>query len=299
MSDPVNSTEPTKPKVSVGVYIFDRDGKLMLAGSPKWQGMFIPCGGHIDYGETWIDAAKREAYEETGLEVDSVELVTVANLIDLPYFSKKGHFVSLQVKAQLAGSADEVKMDGREVTEVKWLKPEEWLREEKLEPKSREVIEQFLVNKNSAGANEDYKAGWQRAQADYQNLKREMEDQKKDWAAWSELRVLEEFIPVYNNFKKAMEFAPPELDGDAGKAWLNWKKGVEFIMQQFAGILKSHQVEEIKTVGEMFDPTRHESMVEEASDAPEHTIIREITPGYTMKGKVVQVAKVVVAKKAE
>ena len=153
-----------------------------------------------------------------------------------------------------------------------------------------------VVNVNPT---EDYKAGWQRAQADYQNLKREVEEQKKDWAAWSELRVLEEFIPVYNNFKKAMEFSPPELDGDAGKAWLNWKRGVEFIMQQFAGILKAHQVEEIRTVGELFDPTRHESMVEEVSEAPEHSIIREITPGYMMKGKVVQVAKVVVAKKAE
>lgn len=292
-------TEPIRPKVTVGVYIFDRDGRLMLAGSPKWNGMFIPAGGHIDYGETWVEAAKREVREETGLEVDKVELITAANLIDLPYFSKKGHFVSLQVRAQLASSADEIKMDGREVAEVKWLKPEEWLHEEKLEPKSREVIEQFLVNKNGTGDNQDYKAGWQRAQADYQNLKREVEEQKKDWAAWSELRVIEEFIPVYNNFKKAMEFTPPELDGDAGKAWLNWKRGVEFIMQQFGGILKAHQVEEIKTVGELFDPTRHESMAEEASEAPEHTIIREITPGYTMKGKVVQVAKVVVAKKAE
>ena len=292
-------TEPIRPKVTVGVYIFDRDGRLMLAGSPKWNGMFIPAGGHIDYGETWVEAAKREVREETGLEVDKVELITAANLIDLPYFSKKGHFVSLQVRAQLASSADEIKMDGREVAEVKWLKPEEWLREENVEPKTREVIEQFLVNKNGVGDNQDYKAGWQRAQADYQNLKREVEEQKKDWAAWSELRVLEEFIPVYNNFKKAMEFTPPELDGDAGKAWLNWKRGVEFIMQQFGGILKTHQVEEIKTVGELFDPTCHESMAEEASEAPEHTIIREITPGYTMKGKVVQVAKVVVAKKAE
>ena len=170
-----------------------------------------------------------------------------------------------------------------------------------IEPADETEVMTEIVGSDVQQQVDEYKAGWQRAQADYQNLKREMEDQKKDWAAWSELRVLEEFIPVYNNFKKAMEFAPPELAGDAGKAWLNWKKGVEFIMQQFAGILKTHQVEEIKTVGEMFDPTRHESMVEEASDAPEHSIIREITPGYTMKGKVVQVAKVAVAvaKKAD
>lgn len=146
---------------------------------------------------------------------------------------------------------------------------------------------------------QEYKAGWQRAQADYKNLQREVENQKKDWAAWSELRILEEFIPVYDNFKKAFAFNPPEGEAaEAQKAWGNWKKGIEFIMQQFGNILKAHNIEEIKTVGELFDPALHDSIGEEdAVDVPEHTIIREISAGYTMKGKVVQVAKVIVSKK--
>jgi molecular chaperone GrpE len=143
------------------------------------------------------------------------------------------------------------------------------------------------------------KAGWQRAQADYQNLQREVAEQKKEWAAWSELRVLQEFIPVYDNFKKAFAFTPPTLDDvDAQKAWINWQKGIEYIMKQFGDILKAHSIEEIKTVGEAFDPNLHDSVGEEvASDVPEHSIVREISAGYTMKGKVVQVAKVIVAKK--
>ncbi len=289
------SEEIKKPRATVGVYIFNDQGELGFIRSPKWGGLLIPPGGHIEYGETWLNAAIREAKEETGLDVEKVELCGVINMIEPAEFQKKAHFVGVQVRAQMvAGSVEQV--DQTEATEMVWKKPEDMAADETVEPRTRELIKEYFLNKK---VDEDYKAGWQRAQADYQNLKREMEDQKKDWAAWSELRVLEEFIPVYNNFKKAMEFSPPELDGDAGKAWLNWKKGVEFIMQQFAAILKTHQVEEIKTVGEMFDPTRHESMVEEVSEAPEHSIIREITPGYTMKGKVVQVAKVVVAKKAE
>ncbi len=294
MADEQN-VEIKRPRATVGVYIFNENGEMGFIRSPKWGGLLVPPGGHIEYGETWADAAVREAKEETGLDVEKVELVTVINMVEPEEFTTKAHFVGTQVRAQVVSGSVE-KLDGIEATELVWKKPVEMANDETVEPRTRQLIKEFFVNKT---ANEDYKAGWQRAQADYQNLKREVEEQKKDWAAWSEVRILEEFIPVYNNFKKAMEFTPPELEGDSGKAWLNWKRGVEFIMQQFAGILKAHQVEEIKTVGEMFDPTLHESMVEEVSQAPEHSIIREITPGYTMKGKVVQVAKVVVAKKAE
>lgn len=143
--------------------------------------------------------------------------------------------------------------------------------------------------------NEELRAGWQRAVADYQNLLREVDGQKREWAVWSELRVLEEFIPVYDNFKKAFNHQP---ENGEDKKWLNWAQGIGYIMKQFGDILKAHQIEEIKTIGHMFDPSIHETVAEEVSvDSPEHTIIREIEGGYIMKGKVVKVAKVVVAKK--
>lgn len=133
----------------------------------------------------------------------------------------------------------------------------------------------------------EYKTGWQRAVADYQNLQKEVSRQRADWATMSELAILQEFLPIYANFK--MAFAAPHGDDQ-------WTRGIGFIMKQFSDALKAHDIEEIKTVGEVFDAARHEAVGEEASDQPEHTIVREVETGYVMKGKVIKVAKVIVSK---
>ena len=129
------------------------------------------------------------------------------------------------------------------------------------------------------------------------NLLKEVEQEKSEWASWSKLHIIEEFIPVYDNFKKAFAHRPAP-NGD--KYWHNWAEGVGFIMKQFGDVLKSHEIEEIKTVGDPFNPERHETVAEEESDEyPEHAIIREVDGGYMLKGKVIRAAKVVVAKKKE
>lgn len=137
---------------------------------------------------------------------------------------------------------------------------------------------------------EEYKAGWQRAQADYQNLKKEIESMRGEWVRMSEQQILEEFLPVYDNLQLAVN---SEKLADNKDPWL---EGVRYVGKQFEKILKDHNVEKIKTVGEMFNPCLHEAVGEEDSDLPEHTIIKETEAGYVMKGKVIKVAKVIVAK---
>lgn len=139
---------------------------------------------------------------------------------------------------------------------------------------------------------EEYKDQWLRAVADYHNLQKEMSSQRAEWARMSEVQVIEEFLPVYDNFKKAFAHKPASDD----KQWQNWATGIGFIMQQFSTVLKAHDIEEMKTVGEVFDPTKHDTVGEEAAEgkAP-GTIIREVDGGYNLKGKVIKVAKVIVA----
>lgn len=142
---------------------------------------------------------------------------------------------------------------------------------------------------------EEYKQGWQRAQADYVNLQKETAKQKSEWMQMIKGDIVESFIPVYDNFKKA--FAHSTSDGD-NKQFENWKKGIEYIMKQFGDVLKQNNIEEIKTVGEMFDPSKHEIVGEEPSEtAQEHEIVKEVDGGYMSGGKVMKVAKVIVAKK--
>ncbi len=143
---------------------------------------------------------------------------------------------------------------------------------------------------------QEYKTGWQRAVADYQNLKKEMESNRQELFQWSEEKILSEFIPVYDNFKKAFDHHP-ELDGvdEFHKKVKNWTDGIGFIKKQFEEVLKSHDVEEIKTEGK-FDPQFHDAVTEEESELDHGAIVRAVESGYTMKGKVIKVAKVVVSK---
>lgn len=139
---------------------------------------------------------------------------------------------------------------------------------------------------------EQYKQGWQRAQADYQNLVRETNERKAELVRMSEWQIIEEFLPVYDNFQKAFAAEPGEMN-DACK---NWMKGIEYIKKQFGDVLSAHNVEPIKTVGEAFNPELHEALAEEEGDGKPGTIIKEVDAGYTMNGKVLKVAKVTIIK---
>lgn len=161
---------------------------------------------------------------------------------------------------------------------------------------------------------EEYKQGWQRAQADYQNLQKETARQKSEWVSLMKGDILESFIPVYDNFKKAFRANYTNGVGDdTNQVFENWKKGIEYIMKQFGDVLKQNGIEETKTVGEIFDPRFHEIVGEEVSPPPgevtppadrlagrktaaQDEIIREVDGGYKIGEKVIKVAKVIVAK---
>lgn len=141
---------------------------------------------------------------------------------------------------------------------------------------------------------EQYRQGWLRAQADYQNLQKETEKMRSQWAKMSEMQIIEEFLPVYENFKKAFAMQM----GEENKQWENWKKGIEYIMKQYWQALEGRGVKEIETVSQAFDPNLHEAMSEEESDDhDEGQIIRELEGGYMMGEVVLKPAKVVVCKK--
>lgn len=141
---------------------------------------------------------------------------------------------------------------------------------------------------------EEYKSGWQRALADYKNLQKESADMRGVWAKASEQYILEEFIPVYENFKKAFAHADTMTDE---KSWKQWAEGIGYIQKQFGDILKNYQVEEIQTVGQKFDPRYHEAIgEEESSEAESGMILKEVEGGYKRGDKIIKPARVIINK---
>jgi len=134
---------------------------------------------------------------------------------------------------------------------------------------------------------EEYLNGWKRAKADYINLKKETETAGIELTKFITVNMLIRFLPTYDLLKKACATAP---DGD------KWAEGILNIRKQFEEIFKSFGVEEIKTVGEKFNPEMHEAVSRQKKDGvgPD-VVIEEVSGGYTMNGKAIIAAKVVVS----
>jgi len=284
----------TYPEPTVGSLIYNDDGKVLLIRSPKWGERWHIPGGHVELGESCEDANKREILEETGLEVDKVEYIGFQEANAPEFFHRKAHFIFLDYAAHVCGG--ELK-ESREMSEWVWVDPKEVLVDPKykIDPYTGTTINYFIEHFEKKIANkeiDEYKTGWQRALADYRNLQKETVERRAEWAKMSEQQIIEEFIPVYEHLKTAVACYSNE-DGNMG-AWLD---GVKHVTKQFADILKSHDVEEIKAIGKKFDPKFHEAIGEEKMEKKKSgEIIKVISDGYIMSGKVIKAAKVIVAK---
>ncbi|MDD5039883.1 MAG: nucleotide exchange factor GrpE [Patescibacteria group bacterium] len=138
---------------------------------------------------------------------------------------------------------------------------------------------------------EEYLDGWKRAKADYLNLKKESEKREKEIVQFANAGLILELMPIYDNFKLAWQHIPEEHRKND-----TWLKGIEHIKRQFADLLKNLGIEEIKTVGEKFDPEFHDAVAKEKREgAVPGTIIEEVKGGYKLYDKVLEHAKVKVA----
>lgn len=131
-------------------------------------------------------------------------------------------------------------------------------------------------------------AGWQRAQADYQNLKKEAERIRLDSIILANKNLIENLIPVFDNFALAIKHQPTELQDN------NWVQGIIYIHKQLQEILIAEGVEIIDPMGQIFDPNIHEAVesVESENGVNTNTIIEVLQVGYKLKGNLIRSARV-------
>jgi nucleoside triphosphatase len=86
-------SEQQFPEPTVGTFIFNTNGELLLLKSHKWPGKYVVPGGHVELGEHIEDAAIREAKEETGLDIYDLKFIVFQQFIYDPAFWKQRHFI--------------------------------------------------------------------------------------------------------------------------------------------------------------------------------------------------------------
>lgn len=132
-------TEQLFPEPTVGVFIFNPAGELLLLKSHKWPGKYVVPGGHVEVGERIEEAAVREAKEETGLDIYDLKFILFQQFIHDPSFWKHKHFIFFDFACRT--DSLEVKLND-EAEEYVWVRLEAAL-ELPLDSYTRRAIERI------------------------------------------------------------------------------------------------------------------------------------------------------------
>jgi molecular chaperone GrpE len=156
--------------------------------------------------------------------------------------------------------------------------PEQQIRrlEEELEAKTRQL--QDLQDRNL------------RLMAEFDNARKRAAREREDYVRYANESLLRELLPVLDNFDRALEAARNE----PGTAALT--AGVELIQRELLRVLEKFGVIPFSSVGERFDPERHEAVARvTTTDQDEMTVVGETARGYLLHGRVLRPAMVTVA----
>ncbi len=124
--------------------------------------------------------------------------------------------------------------------------------------------------------------------ADFENYKKRVAKEKREFADYALECFISELLPVKDSLDAAMQHVKGDNEG--------LRRGVEMTVRRFDAILRGAGLEEIKAEGEQFDPFRHEVVAREAGDTePENKVIEVVRKGYMFHDKVLRPAMVKIA----
>ncbi|MBC8287606.1 MAG: nucleotide exchange factor GrpE [Nitrospinae bacterium] len=176
-----------------------------------------------------------------------------------------------------------------EILEPDVLDPEEDApteEEKKLSP--MEELQEQLKKKDAELA--EQKNDFLREKADLENFRKRLIKDKADAVQFANERLLKELVQIDDNMDRALNTPNASLE--------SFREGVEMIHKQLTTFLKNQKVEPIEAVGKPFDPSLHEVMTQlESEEHDENTVMQEYSKGYTLNGRILHSAKVVISKK--
>jgi molecular chaperone GrpE len=132
-----------------------------------------------------------------------------------------------------------------------------------------------------------------RLHADKQNVRRRAEQDVEKAHKYGQERLLSELLPVLDNLERALQ----AVDGDEDEKLGALRQGVELTLKSFLDCLKKFNVDVLDPVGEPFDPQYHQAMgLQESRTAEPDTVLAVMQKGYSLNGRVLRPAMVMVSR---
>ena len=128
-----------------------------------------------------------------------------------------------------------------------------------------------------------------RLQAEFMNYKRRREEEISRMLKYSEEEIIKEFLPILDNFERAIKMDDDNLDDEVSK----FLEGFKMVYTQIKNMLDKFEVKEIESLGKEFDPTYHQAVMKESVPDKESGIVLEVfQKGYMYKDRVIRPAMV-------
>jgi len=134
----------------------------------------------------------------------------------------------------------------------------------------------------------EYLAGWQRAKADYENLRKRTDEQRLTLVKTATRELIEQLLPVLDNLELTLSVMRRR------KGSSEHLKAVEMLTTQFHQVLAGQGVSVISAKGQKFDPALHEAIAQVEGTAG--VCVDEHAPGYKLHDVVLRPARVSVGK---
>jgi molecular chaperone GrpE len=162
------------------------------------------------------------------------------------------------------------------------------------EPSPEAAIAEHLAQLE--GERDEMRERWMRSEAEMANLRNRTKREVEDARLYAVQKFARDVVEVAENLKRGLDSLPARSEGEAeiiGKL----RDGFEGIERSFVATLERNGVSTEDPTGKLFDPNLHQAMAEqESAEHPPGTILQAWTQGWTLNGRLLRPAMVVVAK---
>lgn len=130
-----------------------------------------------------------------------------------------------------------------------------------------------------------------RAQAEVQNVRRRAERDVEHAHKFALEKFAGDLLPVVDSLERALQSVGS--DDEAAKAT---REGVELTLKMLLDAMARYGVQQLNPVGEAFDPQQHEAMsMQPSADVPANAVVAVLQKGYSLNGRLVRPAMVIVS----
>lgn len=124
-----------------------------------------------------------------------------------------------------------------------------------------------------------------RLQAENQNYRRRKDEEVRQMINYANEKIIEELLPVLDNFERAIKLDDLELDDELSK----FLEGFKMIYASFVNILNDSELKEIEALDKEFDPRYHQAVLVDKDETKEENIVLEVLQkGYMLKDRVIR-----------